>query len=328
MDKPKISIVTPSFNQGHFIEETICSVLDQGYSNLEYVIIDGGSTDQTVDIIRKYERHLKYWVSEPDHGQSDAINKGLKHCTGDIFNWLNSDDYLAASALEKVATLFQSKDDVHVVSGRKVVIKNGCEDYLMRGTIVNPTLEQTLIDCRIDQPSTFWNLKTFTSLGKLDVRLHYLMDANHWRKYLLKYGKENIVECDEVLAYFRVHDSSKTNQFQDRFKQQLWGLHAGFINNLPTFSPYLVKCIEEVFGQIIDSKYIISQKIDLEYLESLYYECLIRELYSVKAYKQCRLLIKGCFVKGYLKQYLIGYIIKVFLIPTPILNYIRSIRHS
>ena len=96
MNLPKISIVTPSFNQGQFIEQTICSVLDQGYPNLEYIIIDGGSTDNTIDIIRKYESKITYWISEPDSGQADAINKGLSIATGSIFNWINSDDYFAA----------------------------------------------------------------------------------------------------------------------------------------------------------------------------------------------------------------------------------------
>ena len=105
---PKISIITPSYNQGQFLEQTIVSVLGQNYPNLEYVIIDGGSTDNSVEIIKKYEQHLAYWVSEKDKGQADAINKGLKFCTGEIFNWLNSDDYLENGALYKIAAAFEN----------------------------------------------------------------------------------------------------------------------------------------------------------------------------------------------------------------------------
>lgn len=96
--KKKISIVTPSFNQGEYLEETIDSVLSQKYPNLEYIIMDGGSKDNSVDIIKKYEKYLTYWESKPDRGQSHAINKGLKKCNGEIFNWLCSDDYLEPGA--------------------------------------------------------------------------------------------------------------------------------------------------------------------------------------------------------------------------------------
>ena len=91
---PKISIVTPSFNQGQYIEQTILSVIGQDYPNLEYIIIDGGSSDNTVEIIKKYADKIIYWISDPDNGQSDALNKGLAKCTGEIFNWINSEDYL------------------------------------------------------------------------------------------------------------------------------------------------------------------------------------------------------------------------------------------
>src|SRR5262245_16909311 len=103
---PSISIVTPSYNQGQFIEETIRSVLLQGYPNLEYIIIDGGSKDQTVDIIHKYEPWLTYWVSRKDRGQAHAINDGLRRASGTIFNWINSDDVLAPNALATIALLF------------------------------------------------------------------------------------------------------------------------------------------------------------------------------------------------------------------------------
>ncbi|MEI7737070.1 MAG: glycosyltransferase family 2 protein, partial [Ferruginibacter sp.] len=128
-DYPKISIVTPSFNQGHFIEETITSVLDQQYPNLEYIIIDGGSTDNTVEIIKKYATHLKYWVSEKDAGQANAINKGLQHCTGEIFNWLNSDDYLESGALQKIADTF-ADETVQMLAGKVRIFSETTEECI------------------------------------------------------------------------------------------------------------------------------------------------------------------------------------------------------
>ncbi|HEY5139639.1 MAG TPA: glycosyltransferase family 2 protein, partial [Methylococcales bacterium] len=120
---PKISIITPSYNQGNYIEETILSVLDQGYPNIEHIIIDGGSTDSTVDILNRYKNHLAYVVSEADRGQSHAINKGFAIASGEIFTWLNSDDRLAPGALAAVALAF-STSSADMVSGICEVYKN------------------------------------------------------------------------------------------------------------------------------------------------------------------------------------------------------------
>lgn len=114
---PRISIVTPSYNHGLYIEETIRSILLQNYPNLEFIIIDGGSTDNTVEIIKKYEQWLTYWVSEKDRGQTHAINKGLLKCTGEIFNWINSDDLLAKNSLYKLAKVFLENNKPDVICG-------------------------------------------------------------------------------------------------------------------------------------------------------------------------------------------------------------------
>ena len=133
--KPKISIVTPSFNQGRFLEETILSVLNQRYPNLEYIVIDGGSTDESVDIIRRYENRLAYWISERDNGQVPAINKGLEQATGDIFAFINSDDVYLPGAFAAVAEYFENYPECEWVCGDTMMFGDGYATELMQTVV-------------------------------------------------------------------------------------------------------------------------------------------------------------------------------------------------
>src|SRR6266852_3950433 len=132
---PKLSIVTPSFNQGRFLEETIQSVLDQRYEPLEYIIIDGGSTDESLEVIRRYEKHLAYWISEKDRGQVDAINKGLKRTTGDIFAFINSDDVYLPGTFAAVAEYFENHSASEWVCGDTIMFGDGCPTQLVRTNV-------------------------------------------------------------------------------------------------------------------------------------------------------------------------------------------------
>lgn len=219
MKEPKITIVTPSFNQGRFIEQTIQSVLDQQYPNLEYIIIDGGSTDGTVDIIKKYEKHITYWVSERDNGQSDAINKGLQLATGEVVNWLNSDDYYELGALKTVAEAFQDQN-VTVVCGRgRIFYQNKEGERFSRGTdVYEGNLAKTIGWARMDQPETFFRRSVLEKVGELDSSLHYLMDRDLWIRYLCLYGLEGVKKIPDVLVNFRLHASSKTVSQNEKFQ--------------------------------------------------------------------------------------------------------------
>jgi glycosyltransferase involved in cell wall biosynthesis len=215
---PKISIITPSFNQGQYIEETICSVLDQAYPNLEYIIMDGGSTDNTVEVIKKYEKHISYWESNKDKGQSDAINKGYRKATGDVINWLNSDDYYQADALHKVGNAFKDAN-LNVFCGISRIFGNRGE-YFSTGTdVYKDNLAKTIGWARIDQPETFFRKSCLDQIGYLDENFHYIMDKELWIRYLMRFGFNGLLKTNELIANFRIHDDSKTNNFQERFRR-------------------------------------------------------------------------------------------------------------
>ncbi len=205
---PKISIITPSFNQGQFIEETIRSVILQQYPNLEYIIIDGGSTDETIEIIKKYEQYITYWVSEPDSGQSNAINKGLEKCTGDIFNWLNSDDYLEPNALFNISKEFIENKNIDVVCAKSRIFSE--TKSIFSSTPIGSSLKETISKARIDQPATYFRFSTFQNLRPVNEDLHLTMDLHFWLKYIVENGLNNIKELDKVIVNFREHEGSKT----------------------------------------------------------------------------------------------------------------------
>lgn len=215
---PRISIITPSFNQAQYLEQTIDSVLSQDYQNLELIIIDGGSTDGAIDTIKKYERYLAYWVSETDQGQSHAINKGIERSNGDIVNWLNSDDYLEPGALQHIADQFEDPQ-VNVLCARAQLFNKQGVVKVSKGTDVYPgNLEKTIGWARFDQPETYFRKVVWDKLGLLDRRLHYLMDREWWIRYLLQYGMAGIASSEKIIVNFRLHGSSKTMSEPDKFQ--------------------------------------------------------------------------------------------------------------
>ncbi len=215
MNWPKITIITPSYNQGEFIEETILSIINQNYPNLEYIIIDGGSTDNTVDIIKQYEAHIAYWVSEPDEGQSHAINKGLERATGDIINWLNSDDYYYPDALKRVAEHF-ADPSITCVGGRTRVFGPNTE-FFVEGTFVGKNLQQTMCYTHIEQPATFFRKSAVDKMGMLSKDIHFVMDKEWWLKYIFHFGLDGVKKVEDIYINFRHHDDSKTIAASDKF---------------------------------------------------------------------------------------------------------------
>ena len=203
---PPVSVVTPSYNQAAFLEETIRSVLLQGYPNLEYGVMDGGSTDGSVEIIRKYAPFLSFWQSQPDKGQTDAINRGMEKCSGFILAYLNSDDVYEPGAFQTVAPLFE-QDAADVVYGGFVAID---ETGTVRARYQAHPFDagRLLLDNTIAQPSTFWSANVQETIGEFDARLHYSMDYDYWMRACA--AGFRFKNTDQCLSRFRFHSGSKT----------------------------------------------------------------------------------------------------------------------
>lgn len=204
---PKISIVTPSFNQGKYLEKTILSVIEQDYPNLEYIIIDGGSTDNSVEIIKKYEKHLAYWVSEPDQGQSHAINKGFRLATGEIFGWLNSDDWYHPGALQAVACAFAANPDAGAVVGASEMVAETGQVMPVASFPVTRESFCHWIERYFMQPSCFFSQRAWALCGPLDETLHLVMDLDLWFNISDKF---NFVTIENMLSHCFVHSDAKT----------------------------------------------------------------------------------------------------------------------
>jgi glycosyltransferase involved in cell wall biosynthesis len=217
-DLPLISIVTPTLNQAGFIENTIDSVLNQGYPKLEYLVIDGGSVDGTHEILKSYEGHLSWWI-EPDIGQSGAINQGWKNAGGEILAWINSDDFYFSDTLNRVGNYFLQHDNVDMLYGK-------CDYVDLGGRFLRPyptqkfNYEALLIKTNnyIPQPAVFFRRRILDEVGYLDEALDYVMDFEFW----LRIGRFcNVIHIPDCLAAMRLHPEAKSISKLDKFGSEL-----------------------------------------------------------------------------------------------------------
>lgn len=216
---PRISIVTPSFNQGHFLEQTLKSVIDQNYPNLEYIVVDGGSTDKSAQIISKYNNLLAFWCSEPDGGHAHALNKGFSQSTGEIMGWLNSDDMMAPGSLDAIARIFSQFPHVNWIQG--YASKWNCNGQLISAKRNPKNIYDYLLGnyAWIQQESVFWRKDLWQKAGSyITSDLSLMVDGELWCRFFL-HEKLHIVDC--TLGGFRSHASNRSFQNLDKCRTEM-----------------------------------------------------------------------------------------------------------
>jgi len=221
---PRISIITPSFNQAEFLERTLRSVLDQEYPNLEYIVIDGGSTDGSVDIIRRYADRLAFWVSEADSGQTSAINKGLQRATGEWVAWQNSDDIYYQGVFHDLAASASKHPKAGLIIGDMMLINE--HDHSLRDICyVTPSYKALLAEGMVlTNQAAFWRRSLHEKIGLLNEDFHYAFDYE-WFLRLTQQAKG--VHVDRIWGGYRLHGKTKTNLLAPRFEEETRRILAG-----------------------------------------------------------------------------------------------------
>ena len=222
-DQPLVSIITPSFNQARYIEATIQSVLGQDYPRIEYIVIDGGSSDGTVDLLKKYDHKLAYWVSEKDKGQTDAINKGFARATGDILAWINSDDTYEPGAIAAAVKYLQEHPEAGMVYADCNFIN---EDGRVIGRFGSAQTDYRLLRqgyVHIPQQTMFFRADLWKQVGPLDPSFYFAMDYDLWTR-IAKHAPIRYLP-GRTWANFRIHTSSKTNVNDERGWKEMLRVH-------------------------------------------------------------------------------------------------------
>jgi len=248
-----VSIITPSFNQAAYLEQTILSVLYQDYSNIEYLVLDGDSTDNSVDIIRKYENRLAYWVSEKDNGQADAINKGFDRAKGEIIAWLNSDDYYLAGTVSSAVKIFEEHPHVVLVYGNMLAVDEHGKTFNTLN-YKQLTLEDLLCFQIIGQPAVFMRRSALKDI-RLDPDLHFLLDHYLWLQIA---RRGNILHVNETWAAARYHADAKNRAKAAEFGREAFRIWEK-VKQDKNLAPVLVKITRRALASAhrVDARYLL-----------------------------------------------------------------------
>lgn len=330
MQLPLISIVIPSFNQGAFIAETLQSVLDQHYPRVELIVIDGGSTDTTLEELRHYEKHLAYWVSEKDSGQSEAINKGLKLATGDIVTWLNSDDRYCPGTLHYVANHFLAQPDADFLHGKSRLFGEG-----LAARTIGPERRLPLADylafMRFPQPSSFFRKRVVQRIGPVNELLHYAMDFEWVVKALLTGAQPT--GTGQVLSEYRLHSASKSNH-ELLFLREWTNVFVNVLHSVPDGRHWADELIRSGLAPPdgVVTIYPCSIAPSPTDLESAFLQHVLlhfHHLYRHFRYAECRRLAKwvsGHYPKHYVEKQYKKYLLRMTFVPKFVLRFARTHR--
>ena len=271
ISKPLVSIITPSLNQGRFIEDTICSVLSQDYPQMEYIVIDGGSTDDTLEILRKYDKRLQ-WISEPDLGQGDAVNKGFSMARGEILGWLNSDDTYTPRAVSTIVQYFlQSPETVMVYGDAHFIDSHGhvtgeypSERFRMKGLAKR---------CFLSQPAVFIRAEVFRKVGPFNTRLQTCMDYEYWIRIGKSYPETAIAYLKGTfLANSRSYSENKSARFREiHYKEAMETAQKYFGFVLPFWKvAYMIGIAEERMKNFENSNVILRALLRMFYISKIF----------------------------------------------------------
>ncbi len=249
-----VSIITPSYNQASYLEQTILSVLNQDYPRIEYIVVDGASTDGSVEIIRKYESRLAWWVSEKDRGQADAINKGFARATGDVIAWLNSDDYYLQGAVSAAVKVFEEHPDVVLVYGNMLAVD---EDGRTFNTLnyKQLTIEDLLCFQIIGQPAVFMRRFALQKTNGLDATFHFLLDHLLWIQ-IAQQGK--ILHADQTWSAARYHAEAKNRARAAEFGREAFRILETAARDF-RLAPILARVTRRAHASAhrVDSRYLL-----------------------------------------------------------------------
>jgi glycosyltransferase involved in cell wall biosynthesis len=323
--KIKITVITPSYNQGKFLEETILSVVSQDYKDVEHFVIDGGSTDDSVAIIKRHEKKLAGWISEKDRGQSHAINKGLKMATGEIVMWLNSDDVLLPGALQTAANYFSKHPDVDLIHGKSILFGDNYKEKII-GKRTKDLKVKYLAYIPFPQPSSFFRKSVIDSTGLLDESLHYGMDYELLARIALQ---SRILYVDHLFSKYRLHPDSKTGN-NEKFLKDWNRIFSRVLNSLPGSEKYIESFKELNMYFAPEKKYTVKNTFSPHQIEKAFlYHLLVNLHYhysdlNKKAVNEISAVLKKISPPFY-KQNKIGAVqLKSLLLNRQLINFARN----